>query len=289
MARTIADAKYAHLLESILKEGQYVNGRNSSVLRLAMPSTMTFTEFPLITARKTAVGMALKEWEWFCSGEPDCPVELAPWWKNQLTGMIYLDGYPQQMRQQATNVRGTGSFDQLKYLLESLITLPFSRRHVISLWNTGDMSEIAQTNGCDKTPSTCHSTVIQCFVNQDNTLDMFSYQRSADVILGLPHNLVQTWAFLKYLAAHTNMTVGKLKYQLGDAHIYQADGHMETAYEIVRGMRDCTAFASPYLAYFANAEVNNNDVPVFDAGRFQVTDTEDVSPPIVTIKPKLVD
>lgn len=287
-SRTIADVKYVQLLKDITRDGQIIDGRNSRVLRLTMPATMTFTEFPLVTVRKTAVKMALKEWEWFCSGSKVCPPELAPWWDKQLTDMIYEDGYPAQMRHSSAGT-ASGMFDQLNYLIKSLIFAPFSRRHVISLWNTGDMDNIQNANNNPNCPPTCHGTLIQCFVNKDGTLDMLSYQRSADVILGLPHNLVQYWAFLKYLATHTGWTMGKLKYQLGDAHIYEAEGHLEATAEMIQCMREpVDSYVSPHLAYFPSDKVDIRGVPVFKASEFQVTDTEDVQP-AVTIKPKLVD
>lgn len=287
--RTIADVKYVQLLEDIVREGQIINGRNSRVLRLTMPTTMTFTEFPLVTVRKTAVKMALKEWEWFCSGSKVCPPELAPWWENQLTDMLYENGYPTQMRHSVASCSDTGMFDQLNYMIKSLVFAPFSRRHVISLWNTGDMDNIQSVNSNPRTPATCHTSLLQCFVNKDWTLDMLSYQRSADVILGLPHNLVQTWAFLKYLAVHTGMSVGKLKYQLGDAHVYEAEGHLEATAEMIQCMREpVDSYVTPHLAYFPSDKVDVRGVPMFKASEFQVTDTEDVQP-VVTIKPKLVD
>ena len=85
---------------------------------------------------------------------------------------------------------------------------------MITTWNTADM--------VDKiTPITnCHNTLTQVFV-EDDKLDMFTYQRSVDVICGLPHNLLQQWAFLMWLAHRTNKKVGELRWCGGDIHIYK--------------------------------------------------------------------
>ena len=80
----MANKIYATLLKEIIKEGDEVTTRNSDVYtHFNLPNT-TFTSAPLVTVRKTAWRKALREMEWFLSGDSKCPEELLDWWHGQL-------------------------------------------------------------------------------------------------------------------------------------------------------------------------------------------------------------
>ena len=54
----------------------------------------------------------------------------------------------------------------------------------------------------------------------DGKLSVQVYQRSADMFLGVPFDLA-SYALLTHMVAKlTNLEVGEMVYQLGDAHIY---------------------------------------------------------------------
>jgi thymidylate synthase len=274
---TTADVWYANTISDTMIHGTDLLTRNSLVRRLVCPTIGSFDEFPLVTLRKTAVKMALREWEWFMSGDEKCPEDLMPWWSNQLNpNGLYINGYPKQLR---------GDFDQVEDLLNSLKKHPFSRRHVLSMWNPKDMSIITETNENPRTPTTCHGTIIQCFVDPAKPggkprLSLFTYQRSADVMLGLPHNLVQYWAFMTFLAHQCDYEVGDLKYQLGDAHMYFANGHMKAGNEIVKA-------ADAALISTIKLKLNFSGGTEFKASLFTIEG--EVPNPTCLTKPQLVD
>ena len=81
----------------------------------------------------------------------------------------------------------------------------------------------------------CHSTVCQFYVDNHKTLHYKTYQRSADVMLGLPYNLIQHWSLLEYVAYRTGYKVGTMGYALGDAHIYE--DHWDAARELSNLLR----------------------------------------------------
>ena len=66
----------------------------------------------------------------------------------------------------------------------------------------------------------CHGTVIQFFV-KDNSLSMVMYQRSCDMVCGVPHNWVQYWAMLVWFARRTGLSVGDFTWIGGDVHVYE--------------------------------------------------------------------
>src|SRR5690606_26897284 len=119
----------------------------------------------------------------------DLHPSVRPWWEPwaNIEGQV-LFNYSDQFRAFA----GTDGrvVDQIEYLIDGIKNHPYSRRNVITTWNAADMTNPA----CPIT--NCHSTVTQAFVNPDNSLHLVTYQRSVDVICGLPHNWIQYWSFL---------------------------------------------------------------------------------------------
>ena len=81
---TIADAVYAQLLAQILSEGDKVITRNSETFSHINLPNIVFNQFPLVTLRKTQWAKAIREMEWFFSGNVECPNELLNWWDGQL-------------------------------------------------------------------------------------------------------------------------------------------------------------------------------------------------------------
>jgi thymidylate synthase len=66
----------------------------------------------------------------------------------------------------------------------------------------------------------CHSITIQFYVD-DQYLDMFCYNRSQDVALGVPFNIASSSLLLMTVANLTNKTPRFLHMTMGDTHIYE--------------------------------------------------------------------
>lgn len=228
--------------------GHVINTRNSECRRW-IAGYWKFWQIPLVSARRTAWKNALREWEWFMSGSnriEDLHPSVRQWWEPWVNdaGIVPFNyGY------QFSNFAGSdivGTIDQIKYLVDGIRNHPFSRRNVITTWNTADMadSECPITN--------CHGTVIQAFVNPDDSLHLATYQRSADVICGLPHNWVQYWAFLMWLAHRGGRSVGSLTWVGGDVHVYKQ--HYELADKILRAATSRKPGNTPNLVYTPTSE-----------------------------------
>jgi thymidylate synthase len=214
------DDTYLDLLDEVAKHGDALVTRNDRVRRI-IARQFSFDSTPLISVRKTAWKNALREWEWFMSGS--CQLSnlhpaVREWWMPWANheGNVRFN-YSEQFRYfgEADRKRD-GYFDQIEYLIEGIKNHPFSRRNVITTWNTQEMTHP------DCSITNCHGTVIQAFVHPDKRLDLATYQRSVDVICGLPHNWVQYWAFLLWLAHRTGWQVGSLVWIGGDIHVYDA-------------------------------------------------------------------
>jgi thymidylate synthase len=221
------DGVYRDLLARLLESGSRVETRNSRCRRLVCQS-VRFTGTPLVGARRTAWKNALREWEWFMSGSKsvdDLHPSVRAWWEPWADedGLV-LNNYSQQFRQ----FQGSVGFpaDQIALLIDGITRHPYSRRNVVTTWNAADMAD-------PQTPITnCHNTATQAFVEPaDDTLHLVTYQRSADAVCGIPHNWVQMWAFLLWLAHRGGRKVGSLSWVGGDVHLYEC--HVDLARRVV--------------------------------------------------------
>ena len=108
--------------------------------------------------------------------------------------------------------------DQIKNLIAGLKHCPNSRRHVISLWNPFDIERT--------TLPPCHGSVIQFFVS-NNKLSCQMYQRSADIFLGVPVNIMVYSLLTMMVAQVCDYEVGEFIWTGGDVHLYS--NHVEQA------------------------------------------------------------
>jgi len=281
MPITDADYKYSWALGEVLELGVPVETRNHKVLSQIEAYPIKFHTAPIVSVRKTAVKMALKEMEWFMSGDEKCPTSLLGWWEKQLDSEgKYKHGYGHQMR------RFGGSFDQVAFILGALVTNPHSRRLIMTTWHPEEMAGITTTNGNPNTPTTCHGTSTQFFV-RNGSLNMQTYQRSADIMLGVPHNWIQYWALLQFFAYHTNLAVGSMRWVFGDLHLYDHPSHTDTANAIVKTCDENTRsrLLEPSLKYEYSGQLDHAGLPKFVASDFSVSGL--VPAPIVTTRPEL--
>lgn len=281
MKYTFADDSYAKMLDDVLTTGNRLRTRNSDVYSLP-GYRMEFSLFPIITIRKTAWKKALEEMEWFLSGEEQCPENFAKtWWTGQLNPEgKYISGYATQFRK-----NGPHKFDQIGFLLNALKTNPNSRRLILTSWDSHDMANITKINENPNTPTTCHNTMSQFFV-RDGGLHLVTYQRSCDALLGLPHNLVQTYSLLEYLACHSGLSTGKIIWNFGDLHIYDEPSHIETAKAMIEPGELFDGMITPELKYDYSGEVDAFGTPKYKASDFSIIG--DIPKPTVLSKPKLL-
>lgn len=247
------DHIYRDLIEHIINNGNEVIVRGNKCHQIFPYSFVLRSEdSPLLLTRKVAWKTAIREYDWFVSGKiklPDDPI-LQKWWDGQMN----VDGeYPYGYGQ---NMRSLSNIDQLANLIRGIKEDPAGRRHIITLWNPMQ-AEYIRYNDYSRMPTTCHGTIIQASVT-DNVLNLFHYQRSADVMLGLPHNIVQYKALLLYLCRHTGNNPGDIYYTLGDAHIYHE--HLQKAHEIIHTPITVEA---PKLQYKSTGGIDRHNVPIF--------------------------
>lgn len=249
------DRQYTDLIRLVRDTGYKVNPRNGERVRLHAPDKIRFTSTPLVSVRKTAWKSAIREMEWFLSGSnkvADLHPSVRKWWEpwSNRQGRVNYN-YSTQFRHYATQYDPDKEcfvgFNQVGVFINGIVNKPYSARHVMTTWNTEEM----YSDDCLIT--NCHGTVIQAFVN-DGVLDLTMYQRSADLVCGVPHNWVQYWAFLLWLAHRTGNKPGTFIWDGGDVHLYAA--HLPMADKITMADEEWSVFAitTPQLVYTPTSE-----------------------------------
>lgn len=235
------DECYADLIARCLA-GERVETRNSVCFREVCVS-YRFTRAPLVSLRKTAWRSCIREMQWFLSGSTrvaDLHESVRPWWEPWADqyGCVRHNYAAQLRRAFGFNCR---PFDQIANLIDGIRNHPHSRRNLVTTWNAADMA------APDCPITNCWGTVIQAFVRANGALDLVTYQRSADVVCGVPHNWLQMWAVLMWLAARTGRGVGSLTWVGADCHIYEA--HHDLAKRIIGAANEDRAAPVPGLVY----------------------------------------
>jgi|TARA_R110001592_G_scaffold3416_8_gene19217 thymidylate synthase len=236
--------QYLSLLKNIITNGLKEKGRNG-ITHTQIGGMMRFSlennSIPLMTTKKLAWGVCLKELLWFMNGDTDNRLlqkEHVKIWNGNATrefldsrGLNHLSEndlgpvYGHQWRfwnskyhNSNTNYTGKG-IDQLQNIVdginESKKSGESSRRLIMTAWNPEQIDEMALPP--------CH-VLSQFHVTEGNKLSCTLYQRSADMGLGVPFNIA-SYSFLTHiLAKHCDLEAKEFIHFIGNAHIY--DDHL---------------------------------------------------------------
>jgi len=101
--------------------------------------------------------------------------------------------------------------DQIEDLINGIRDDPYSRRHLLTAWNPGELDEMCLPP--------CH--VMAQFFARGNHLSCAVYMRSVDLCLGLPSDLVLYGALLALISQETGRQPCQLTFFMGDAHVYE--------------------------------------------------------------------
>ena len=244
--------QYLSLLKNIIDFGVKEQGRNGityTQIGGMMRFSLNDNKIPLMTTKKLAWRVCLKELLWFMNGDTNNELlqeENVKIWNDNATrefldsrGLYHLREndlgpvYGHQWRfWNAPYSREYGCFedyrgkgiDQLQNIIddlnESKITGETSRRMIMTAWNPEQIDEMALPP--------CH-VLSQFHITEGNKLSCTLYQRSADMGLGVPFNIA-SYAFLTHiLAKHCDLEAKEFIHFIGNAHIY--DDHMDVLEE----------------------------------------------------------
>ena len=100
--------------------------------------------------------------------------------------------------------------DQTKNLIDEIINNPSSRRLILTFWNPSELS-------LQKLPP-CYLTMQFLVINRE--LHLHATQRSGDMFLGVPYDMMNYSVFLHTISYLTNLKPGTVNIKINDAHIY---------------------------------------------------------------------
>lgn len=250
-----ADNIYIQLVENILTNGVKKADRTGtgtiSLPFQQMRFDLTNNKIPLLTTKKMFTKGIIYEILWYLMGSTNIkylvdngvhiwdawadedgelgPVYGAQWrsWKaysnvpSHAMGYEWVDSYYQ-----------VKEIDQVADVINKLRNNPTDRRIIISAWNVADIPKMHL--------APCHA-MVQFWSDGQGNLSSHLYQRSCDVGLGVPFNIVQ-YAILTHMFAHvTGHKAREFVWTGGDVHIY--NNHIDALREQV----DRKPYPSPTL------------------------------------------
>jgi len=177
-------------------------------------------EFPIPTLRNTAIKMGIKEVLWIYQKQSnklsDAHDMGIKWWDEFNIGDNTVG-----QRYGSTVKR----YDLMNGLLSGLKDEPFSRRHIINMYQQIDLNETKGLFPC------AYETIWSVRKNgKDYILDMTLIQRSNDYIVAGAINKIQYVALQMMVAGHLGYKVGKFCHLTQNLHVY--DRHFDAVTEI---------------------------------------------------------
>jgi len=210
---------YLNIVAQVLTTGDIKKSRNAvtrSVSGVQWKHDMR-EGFPALTCRKVHIRHAVTELRFFLKG-----LTNKRW--LQLRGSkfwdefgINEDGELDKSSDELGPVYGAqwrrfdGYTDQIFNLLSDIERNPTSRRMIVSAWNPNELDKMALPP--------CHYA-FQVLINGEN-MDLIWIQRSVDLMIGLPWDIMLYGLLLEILADQFGYTPRYLIGQLGDVHIYE--------------------------------------------------------------------
>ena len=234
----VPDNQYKNLIKFILENGERVSTpQNIDALTCFGNAPTLIYDLsngdPIITERQMGIKGAIGEICSFVNGIQDFNIMKnefgvpAPFWEPWLTeskcekvgaktGCLGDGSYGPAMVAFPDNEGG--KYDQIENVIRMLKDEKLRNRRTIYV-----SSWIPYMNGWGKNQkavvSPCHGFIHFRVIN--GKLDMISWHRAADILLGFPNDIISYCALFKMIESLTGLTARKLIFQFGDAHIYE--------------------------------------------------------------------
>ena len=221
MIKINIENEYKGLLSEILNTGSDKEDRTGTGTKSLFGRTIKHDMslgFPILTGKRVSFNAARTELLWILQGRTDLKYledNGVKYWRpdyersgrtDETLGPVYGKQW-----------RDFNGVDQLVNLVNAIRINPHSRRMLVSAWNPVDMDDMVLPP--------CHYA-FQVYIN-NGVIDLMWQQRSADVFLGLPYDIVMYGLLLEMLAKGSDLIPGQLIGQLGDCHLY--NNHLEQA------------------------------------------------------------
>jgi len=228
----LADKYYIQNIQKIMSEGSWdenprpkysdgVPAYSKFITGVFEEYDISKGEFPIPTLRNTAIKTGIKEILWIYQKQTSS-LEVARemginWWEEWNIGD---DTIGQRYG------RTIAKYQLMDKLLSGLLKDPFSRRHIINMYQYSDLQETEGLHPC------AYEVMFSVRKGDDGLiLDMTLIQRSSDYIVANHINKTQYLSLLLMVAGHCNYKVGKFCHLVQNLHIY--DRHFDVITELL--------------------------------------------------------
>ena len=258
---------YLNLCRDVICQGEIRKDRTGTGTQALFGQQMRFdisTHIPILTTKRVPWKSCIEELLWFLRGDTDANIlkekGVTIWNGNSskefldICGLSHLEegdcgaNYSFQWRHFGSEYISrhhdyeNQGVDQITYIENLLKNEPTSRRIFLSAWNPSDLKKTVLPP--------CHVSA-QFYVNEKKQLSCHMYQRSCDMFLGVPWNIL-SYTILTYILAFRNgFTPNELIISTGDTHIY--DNHREQVFTQLK--RKPVAY--PKLVLNENLKIKN--------------------------------
>lgn len=208
--------EYKDLVKQVLACGEVKECRNGITTSL-IGTQLKFdaSNIPLLNSRKIFYKGVVGEFSAFmnnCTKLQEFKDRGCNYWDAWADnkGTLRLD-YVTQLHNNLITLKGVQT-PQLEALKIGLVNDKFSRRHIINLWVPENLHILSLP--C------CHYSY-QFIVSTDNKLNMIWTQRSADVMVGIPSDMILAYLWVQCLSKELGFKPGEVTMNFGDTHIYE--------------------------------------------------------------------
>jgi thymidylate synthase len=225
--------QYLDILRKAVEEGDERSDRTGVGTRAIFGEVMRFdlsAGFPAVTTKRLAFRSVIAELLWFLAGSSDVN-ELNALGVHIWDGNAFAEYWRPRARFPGDAGRTYGQqwrdwiapdgrhIDQLRQVIGTIREQPASRRMIVTAWNPGEIDATSLP--------ACHA-LFQFFV-AGSRLSLLMYQRSCDLVLGVPFNMAQYAVLLHLVAREVDMEPHEFVHVLADAHVYL--DHVDAARE----------------------------------------------------------
>lgn len=163
---------------------------------------------------------ALAEVVWILRGRDDAA--FLTYWNSRLPEYagpdpVYHGAYGRRLRH---GPHGTAPLDQLRRAYDALRSNPATRQVVLQIWDAG--RDLPHADGSPQSADVPCNLVSMLKV-RDGRLHWSQVIRSNDMLLGVPHNLVQFTSVQEVMAGWLGLEVGTYSQWSDSLHVYRRD------------------------------------------------------------------
>jgi thymidylate synthase len=218
-----AEEQYLKLCKDLIDNGTWVDNERTGKSCLSLPTAvLTYTpdDFPILQSKQVFWKGSIREITGYANGYTSAKefraLGVKTWDMNANETQAWLDNPLRKGTDDMGKVYGAiakdfGGINLFDKVINNLKQGIDDRGEIITFWKPDDFDK-----GCLRPCMHSHQ-----FMLIGDTLHLTSTQRSCDVPLGMPFNMIQCWWLLNFMCSVTNLKQGNVTHVVNHPHIYE--------------------------------------------------------------------